>query len=90
MKLAGGGEGEAHGTLHAAGEAPPVGEHHEGQALAVEVADGLGRLEGRVGEPHLAGLLQELHRGSITVTGNQVIGQVVKHDRYKRCLRAQR
>ena len=67
LKEASGGRGgEAHRTLHAPGEAPPVGEHHEGQALAVEVTDGLGRLERRVGEPHLACLLQELDRESIT------------------------
>ena len=40
-------------VLHSPGEAPPVGQHHQGQLLAVEVVDGLGRLEGRVGEPHL-------------------------------------
>ena len=40
-------------VLHAPGEAPPVGQHHQRQLLAVEVVDGLGRLEGRVGEPDL-------------------------------------
>ena len=43
-------------TLHAAGEAPPVGEDDERQLLPVEQLDALSRLVGGVREPHLARL----------------------------------
>mmetsp|Transcript_4601 Transcript_4601/g.13904 ORF Transcript_4601/g.13904 Transcript_4601/m.13904 type:complete len:786 (-) Transcript_4601:4143-6500(-) len=42
---------------HPAGEAAPVCQDEEGQALAVKVADGLCSLVRRVGVPHLARLL---------------------------------
>ena len=47
-------------TFHATRESSPVGKDHEWQLFAVEVVDGLGRLVGRVGEPHLSGLLDRL------------------------------
>lgn len=40
-------------VAHATGEAAPVCKDKERQALALKVADGLGRLVGRVGIPHL-------------------------------------
>merc|ERR1719393_36676 len=40
-------------VTRAAREAAPVGEDHHGQVLAREVVDGLRRLVGRVGVPHL-------------------------------------
>ncbi len=39
----------------AAGEAAPVGEDEEGEALAVKLLDGLRGLVGRVGPPDLGG-----------------------------------
>ena len=47
-------------VLHAAREAAPVGEHHDGQALVAEVLDGLCRLVRRVRVPHLARLRNHL------------------------------
>ena len=50
-------------TFHAPGEASPVGKDHEWELFAVEVADGLRRLVGRVREPHLPSLLDDLGLG---------------------------
>lgn len=45
-------------VARAAGEAAPVGKDDQGQVLpAVKVLDGLRRLKGRVGVPHLMGLV---------------------------------
>ena len=56
---------EGHFTFHAPGEPPPVGKDHQGQLLPVEIIDGLGRLIGRIWEPHLASLLDYLeHRAA--------------------------
>ena len=47
-------------VLHPAGKAAPIGENHQRQLLVVEVLDGLGGLVGRIGIPHLTGLLNNL------------------------------
>jgi hypothetical protein len=59
-------------VLHAAGEAAPVGQDDEGEALAAEVVDGLGRLKGGVGEPDLARLA---HRARLAFRIGRVRGQ---------------
>lgn len=47
-------------TFHPAREASPVGEHHERQIFTVEVTNRLSGFKGRIREPHLASLLQNL------------------------------
>lgn len=47
-------------TFHSAREASPVSEDHQREPFSVEVIDSLRSLKGRVREPHLASLLDDL------------------------------
>mmetsp|Transcript_32105 Transcript_32105/g.81796 ORF Transcript_32105/g.81796 Transcript_32105/m.81796 type:complete len:1343 (-) Transcript_32105:2244-6272(-) len=61
-------------VTRAAREAAPVGEDHHGQVLAREVVDGLRRLVGRVGVPHLARLGEDgLARGGVGGVGGDAL-----------------
>lgn len=51
---------ERRNTFHSSRKAPPVGEHHERQALSVQILNSLGCFESRIWEPHLSCLLDDL------------------------------